>query len=127
MYTNEKGEQLTLAQVLESFPDTTFPAGTTEFPGFTFVVEQPVAATPSPILSVPMVKARKALLLEGVTDAYVRQVLAQLPSPNSDLALIDWEYEQFVHLDNPLVAFVASKKGWGDAKVRDLFAKAATL
>lgn len=91
---------------------------------------EPVIEHPEPELHVPqsvtMRQARQALLLAGLLDD-VDTAIATLPSPDRELAEIEWEYSQIVERHRPFVLLIGPALGLDDAALDDLFVKADKL
>lgn len=75
---------------------------------------------------VTMRQARKALLLAGKLDA-VNAAINALPSPQKELAKIEWEYSQEVQRAWPLVAQLIPALGMTERQMDELFIHGATL
>lgn len=76
--------------------------------------------------SVSMAQARLALLGAGMLSS-VDAVMAALPSPQKEQALIWWTYAGEVRRDHPLVSQLAAALNLTSAQVDDLFITASTL
>lgn len=77
-------------------------------------------------LKVTMRQARKALVLAGKLDT-VNAVIDSLPSPQRELAKIEWEYSQEVQRTWPLVAQLTGALGMTERQMDELFIHGATL
>lgn len=72
--------------------------------------------------SVTMASARIILLRAGITDAAVRAQIAAIEDVlTREEALIQWDYEQRVRRDSPLVAMLAAALGLTEGQVDDMF------
>ena len=76
--------------------------------------------------SVTMRQARLALLESGRL-AEVSLIISSLPSPQKDMALIEWEYALYVERQNPLFIQIAMALGLTQKQVDDLFIVASKL
>lgn len=81
---------------------------------------------PGPPQRVTMRQARLALLQEGLISK-VTDAISELPSPQKETALIEWEYSQEVRRNQPLVQILADILGLDDEAIDGLFIKAASL
>lgn len=72
-------------------------------------------------------QARQALLLQGITTEMVVGAMNTLPSPQKELALIEWEYSTAFLRNNPLVAAVGQMLGWNSTQLDDLWIGASKL
>lgn len=87
----------------------------------------PVEQWPSGIPQVvPMAQARIALFMAGKLSA-VDAAIASLPSPNKELAQIEWEFRPSVRRDSALVAALGPALGLDDEAVDALFISAASI
>lgn len=77
-------------------------------------------------IKVTMRQARKALLLAGKLDA-VNAAINALPSPDKELAKIEWEYSQDVQRNWPLVTQLTAVLGMTERQMDELFIHGATL
>lgn len=76
---------------------------------------------------VPMAEARKAMCEDGITDAMIMGLIAQLPEPAQTNARIDYEFQPYVHRHSALVLTLAAMLPRTDAQVDALFVKAEQL
>ncbi len=70
---------------------------------------------------------RQAIVLSGLTEAYVQGVLEALPEPTRSLALIEWEYETKFSRNNPLLNDMAPMIGFTDQDLDNLWTLAGSL
>lgn len=86
------------------------------------------AEPPSPIVitSVTMRQARLALLQNNWLDQ-VESAINQLPSPQKERALIEWEYSNAVERNKGVVSMIAPALGLSDDDVDALFLAASKL
>jgi dGTP triphosphohydrolase len=70
---------------------------------------------------------RQAIVLSGLTEAYVHGVLEALPEPTRSLALIEWEYETKFSRNNPLLNDMAPMIGFTNQDLDNIWLLAATL
>lgn len=73
-----------------------------------------------------MAQARIALLMTNKLTL-VDAAIAALPSPNRELAQIEWEFRPSVRRDSLLVAALGSALGLDDAAIDALFIAAANV
>lgn len=87
----------------------------------------PVAASSGPevVVAVTMRQARLALLASGHLAA-VDALIASLPSPQREAAVIEWEYASEVRRDSPLVGAIGAARGLDEAAKDALFLDAAS-
>lgn len=86
-----------------------------------------VEPAPKPVpKSVTMRQARLALLIAGKLGDAVT-LIAGLPSPQKEMAQIEWEYSQTVERGRPFVALLGAALGLDDAALDSLFIHAETL
>lgn len=76
--------------------------------------------------AISMRQCRLALLSAGLLDD-VPAAIAALPSPEKEVAEIEWEYAHDIVRTAPLVAALASALGLTAEQVDTLFQEAATL
>jgi hypothetical protein len=72
-------------------------------------IETPESITPR--------QAKQALFLNGITAAMVEAAVNQLPSPNKELAMIEWEYSTAFLRSNPLVNQIGAVFGKTPAEI----------
>lgn len=84
--------------------------------------DQPVATTKV----VTMKQAQLALFAAGKLDA-VNAAIAALPSPDKELAQIEWDKAATVQRDSDLVSLLGQAVGLSDADIDALFAAAALI
>jgi hypothetical protein len=91
-----------------------------------YVPPPPTAPAPTVPKEVPMTSGRIALLnkgwLQDVTD-----FLNGLQGDVGEKARIYFEYSSVIRRDNPVVAMVATAKGWTKDEIDQLFIDAAAL
>jgi hypothetical protein len=75
---------------------------------------------------VSMRQARLALLAAGKLGQ-VQAAIDALPSPQKEVAALEWEYSQEVRRDWPFVAQLAPALGLSDADLDNLFIEAEKL
>jgi hypothetical protein len=75
---------------------------------------------------VTMRQARLALLGADLLDD-VNSVISSLPSPQKEVAQVEWEYAQDVQRNQPLVLMLLPALGLTDEEADQLFIKAAKL
>lgn len=75
---------------------------------------------------VTMRQARLALLSSGLLNS-IDQVIAAMPSPQMDAALIEWEYAATVDRNSPLVAGLTVGLGLSEQQLDDLFESASKI
>jgi hypothetical protein len=90
--------------------------------------EAPVYVAPTvPVPAVcTMRQARLALLGAGLLDD-VASAIASMPSPDGDVARIEWEYATEVRRDSPLVAQMGQALEMDDVALDALFVQAVTM
>lgn len=83
---------------------------------------------PTPIIPtvVTMRQARLALLQIGKLND-VAAAISNLPSPNKEMAQIEWEYSSIVDREKPLVQLLAPILGLDQTALDNLFTLAASL
>jgi hypothetical protein len=84
---------------------------------------------PEPILpptEVDMAQARLALLSAGLLLS-VQSAIDSLPSPDKEVAQIEWEFRQTVKRTSPLVQSLASSLGLTESDLDNLFLVAKEL
>lgn len=87
----------------------------------------PVDPLPAiPIDSVTMRQARLALLSIGKLSS-VDSIIASLPSPQKEMAEIEWNYSSRVERNNGLIPVLGPMLGLSNSEIDDLFSTAATL
>lgn len=119
----------TLEEAQAAFPDAVCIDGAMGGIGWTWdgaTLSAPEApATPAP-QSVTMRQARLALFgINKLSD--VDSIIAAMPSPQKDAALIEWEYSSEVWRNKPLVQALGPALGMTEAEIDALFIQAATL
>lgn len=72
-------------------------------------------------------QARQALFLNGITAAMVEGAINQLPSPNKELALIEWEFSTAFLRSNPLVNQIGAVFGKSSADIDSIWILGASL
>lgn len=72
-------------------------------------------------------QAKQALFLNGITSAMVEGAISQLPSPNKELALIEWEYSTAFLRSNPLVNQIGAVFGKTPSEIDDIWIFGSTL
>jgi hypothetical protein len=76
---------------------------------------------------ITMRQARQALVLSGISLSSVEAAINSLPSPQKELAMIEWEYSSAVLRSNPLVNMIAQQMNWTSVDVDHLFIQAVSL
>lgn len=76
--------------------------------------------------SVTMRQARLALLNAGKLDT-VATAIASMPSPQKEVAQIEWDHSQVVERNRPLTIALGAVVGLSDTQLDDLFLLAQTL
>lgn len=90
------------------------------------VVPAPEPIAPIPPKTVTMRQARLALLAAGKLQA-VTDAIAALPSPQKEVAQIEWDYAATVDRSSPFCEQMAQALGLDPAALDSLFTQAATL
>jgi hypothetical protein len=72
-------------------------------------------------------QAKQALFLNGITAAMVVAAINQLPSPNKELALIEWEDSTAFLRANPLVNQIGAVFGKTSAEIDAMWVLGASL
>lgn len=72
-------------------------------------------------------QGRQALFLSGITDAMVVSAMNTLPSPQKELALIEWEYSTAFVRANPLMNQMGAALGLTPQDIDNLFIFGITL
>jgi hypothetical protein len=83
-------------------------------------------APPSIPAQVPMYKARKVLIIHGLTSA-IEDALAGMTGEAGDLARVDWEYAPNLVRYSPLVENLANAVGLTSDQIDALVIEAAAL
>lgn len=97
------------------------------YPGhYALVGPAPAPPPPGPPTLVTARQARLALRQAGKLAA-VDLAIAALPSPQKEVAEIEWQHATEVRRDWPLVQALAPALGLNGAALDELFAQAATL
>jgi hypothetical protein len=86
----------------------------------------PAAPPPPTPEQVTMRQARLALLGAGLLDR-ISPAIDALPSPQKEVARIEWDYSSTVVRSRPLVAMLGQQLGMTDAQLDQLFVTAAGL
>jgi hypothetical protein len=66
-------------------------------------------------------QAKQALFLNGITAAMVEAAVNELPSPNKELAMIEWEYSTAFLRSNPLVNQIGAVFGKTAAEIDQIW------
>jgi len=66
-------------------------------------------------------QAKQALFLNGITSPMVEAAINQLPSPNKELAMIEWEYSTAFLRSNPLVNQIGAVFGKTSAEIDQIW------
>jgi hypothetical protein len=82
--------------------------------------------TPQIPHSVTMRQARQQLFIDGLLSS-VDPAIASLPSPQKELAQIEWDKSQTVERDRPLVQQLGAALGLNDEQLDTLFINASKL
>jgi len=72
-------------------------------------------------------QAKQALFLNGVTSVMVEAAINELPSPNKELAMIEWEYSTAFLRSNPLVNQIGAVFGKTPADIDAIWVLGETL
>lgn len=72
-------------------------------------------------------QAKQALFLNGITLQMVEDAINQLPSPNKELAYIEWEYSTAFLRENPLVNQIGAVMNKTPAEIDQMWILGATL
>ena len=70
---------------------------------------------------------RQALIYRGVDPEMVTAALNSLPSPQKELALIEWEFAPVLKRHTDLTSGVGQLLGWTEIQIDDLWTYAGTL
>lgn len=77
-------------------------------------------------MSITMRQARLALLKANLLDK-VEPTLKALPSPQNEIAMIEWEYASFIERTNPLILAMQKKFKLSDEEVDEMFIEGGKL
>jgi hypothetical protein len=90
--------------------------------------QQPEVQTTNIVpVSVSPRQFRTALVLSGFSLSDIDSFIANLPSPQKELAKIAWEYSTEIHRDNDLLTQMAPMLGFTSEQLDQLFILASTL
>ena len=70
---------------------------------------------------------RQALIYRGFDLEMVTAALNTLPSPQKELALVEWEYGTILKRNTSLTSGVGQLLGWTEIQIDDLWTYAGTL
>lgn len=87
-------------------------------------------AAPPPSFSYQELKPgslRKALILSGYTEAAILQAFSELPSPEGDLAKVDWEYKTEFNRTDEVIEKLKQVLAWDESQLETCWRLAATL
>jgi hypothetical protein len=87
-------------------------------------IEQEISSNLPPITARQI---RLQLVIEGVSLAQIDAALDQLPSPDKELAKIEWEYANEFDYNNPLIHQVAAMLGLNSESLQQFWQEAMSL
>lgn len=105
-------------------PDEAGPGWTVDAEG-TFSPPAPAIVAPEVPEVVTMRQARLAMLDAGILEA-VNSAIEDLPSPQKEVALIEWDHSAEVRRDNPLVTMLGVALDMTDEQIDALFISGVT-